>query len=562
MMAGMKSLKEERNRIRSRVRAARSFLVGCVRVAVLLFVLFLGPAMAWEVSLDSLVLSFRYRYHSQMGSAGFFGPYDRDESSTGGNLASINGWFGKDTVSGTTQEFSQLRLFMFPSLKVNPAVSVKGLYRIDPPNPNRVTTSNDPSLDTLVGEGRWTRLWINAQTPLGLVTYGTRAFRQACGLQYESATTAEDVTESGARLTETFVVQSSYGPFTLGMGFCPWRVGSNAYWNKTDHNAARVATLLGYLQYTGQDLEAGLGGFYLSANEGPEGQTSAQARREAVPANRARTDGWIYAKYFDGRFFFNSEADWYYQTVRYQSSQDGSFYGTSAVVEGGGGSRFAPDYRESWRFMIETGAVVGPGRVSFLYARMPGPDRRHGILIDRQPFVKTEDTTAFGVFIPYCLLMGQVFRAGVNSYRDLTDANVFGLRLDYLAASNLGVFGSVLHARRLSHGYGWGFVRPDPTKVGTVSYRNRGSFTDPIPSIPDNDMGWEVGLGGQWRLLENWRVFVQTGYWIPGKWFSYACIDRSVPDWDKPAAWNHYGVRPDRTIDPVFGMRLHVEVSL
>ncbi len=38
----------------------------------------------------------------------------------------------------------------------------------------------------------------------------------------------------------------------------------------------------------------------------------------------------------------------------------------------------------------------------------------------------------------------------------------------------------------------------------------------------------------------------------PGKWFSYACIDRSVPNWNLAGAAN-FGTRPDRTIDPVIG---------
>jgi hypothetical protein len=44
-----------------------------------------------------------------------------------------------------------------------------------------------------------------------------------------------------------------------------------------------------------------------------------------------------------------------------------------------------------------------------------------------------------------------------------------------------------------------------------------------------------------------------VGYWQPGKWFNYACVDRSVPGWETGNAGNFYGTRPDRTIDPIVG---------
>ena len=31
--------------------------------------------------------------------------------------------------------------------------------------------------------------------------------------------------------------------------------------------------------------------------------------------------------------------------------------------------------------------IAGPMRTSLLYAVVPGPDRRHGVLIDRQPVI-------------------------------------------------------------------------------------------------------------------------------------------------------------------------------
>jgi len=49
------------------------------------------------------------------------------------------------------------------------------------------------------------------------------------------------------------------------------------------------------------------------------------------------------------------------------------------------------------------------------------------------------------------------------------------------------------------------------------------------PNIPDRSLGYEIDTGFDWRLLEKWQIGMVFGYWQPGKWFNYACIDRSVP---------------------------------
>jgi hypothetical protein len=84
-----------------------------------------------------------------------------------------------------------------------------------------------------------------------------------------------------------------------------------------------------------------------------------------------------------------------------------------------------------------------------------------------------------------------------------------------------------------------------------ASQRN---FAAPFPSIPDNNLGWELNTGFDWNLLQNWVVSASFGYWQPGKWFNFACIDRSVAGWDQPTPDNMFGTNPDRTIDPVFGL--------
>ncbi|MEI8182789.1 MAG: hypothetical protein WCG29_08800, partial [Desulfomonile sp.] len=61
-----------------------------------------------------------------------------------------------------------------------------------------------------------------------------------------------------------------------------------------------------------------------------------------------------------------------------------------------------------------------------------------------------------------------------------------------------------------------------------------------------------------WKLLENWQLYLRGAYWQPGKWFNFACIDKSVSDWDDPTPQNNWGTNPDRTIAPIMGIELYL----
>jgi hypothetical protein len=122
------------------------------------------------------------------------------------------------------------------------------------------------------------------------------------------------------------------------------------------------------------------------------------------------------------------------------------------------------------------------------------------------------------------------------------------------------VYGSIFYAERLSKGYGWGYLNPSG---GIVSYGYRGSLGDPLvdptvgnpaPAIPDSALGYEIDAGFDWKLLEGYTLSLAAGYWAPGKWFTYACADRGVPNWNAPQLAVNFGVNPNRSIDPVLGL--------
>ena len=531
-----------------------------------IFALLGAPAQceAWEFKIDSAQLSFRYVYASQAGPQGFFGPFNVDMSSPG-DLAPLNGWFQRKMISGTTAMTSFTRFAIFTTLQLNQAVSIQGTYRINSDLIIDEAAIANPDIETSISYGRWTRLWVMVKSPLGNIYYGRRGFQQGCGLQFSSADTAEDIFESGRRTVDLFQLESFWGPFTIGAGFYPWRLGSSQYWNIEDQNAARSIHVLGYIKYSAGPIETGAGGFYFAFHEGPEALKTVIERSKFPPRNTSASEGWIYLKYNNGRVFFNTEADWYYRAINYEPAMDGTFPGPGySMKPASGDGSYLPPYTESWRCMMEFGALSGPNRLSFLLAHMPGPDRRHGVLIDRQPYIQDSERSAYGVFYPYSILMGKYYMAGVDSYRDMSASNVAAVRFDRMIASNLNIFGCVMKASRSSNGYSWGYVRPDDTNFGYLNFGNRGSFNSPTPSVPDDDLGWEFNAGFVWKLLENWRIYARGAYWQPGKWFNFACIDKSVPGWDsdQPTSTNNFGTNPNRTIAPIMGFELYLDARL
>ena len=514
-------------------------------------------------------------------------PNTDNGTATSGDFAPVNGWLGllvNNLVSGSNASRSYFSTSLYPEIKVNEAIKLEGAYRIG----NSDTDTNPGATRTFANvEALW---WsIALKTPLGLVTYSKRPFEFGCGLQYDGANRTE----------EYLTLTTDWGPFIMGAGVYPWRraapvegvTGRQPYWNIYDGSSIPVGDLFGFVKYANGPMKMGLGGTYFTYHFGPEGfarGTSAigiPGRSDTPGVTAWSTEGWVYAKYANGRFFFNAEADWYNRMATYRPSLSGSIYDSQGNIEtentDGSGSIFRPHYTEWWRYMVEAGFIAGPCKVSFLYAYIPGPDRRHGVLIDRQPvlvdlFSPNVDAVVYhpqqsnaDLFRPYSMLLSANYGAGVLAQQPgvidtaplgyMVDASVIAARLDYALASNLNLFFSVFHANRASKsGYGWGSIGPmiPTTSPNTFSLvvQSQRNFTNPFPSIPDNDLGWEVNAGFDWNLLETWVLSISAGYWQPGKWFNFACIDRSVPGWDAPDFSNLWGTNPKRRIDPVVGL--------
>ncbi|MEJ2718829.1 MAG: hypothetical protein P8182_17150, partial [Deltaproteobacteria bacterium] len=415
---------------------------------------------------------------------------------------------------------------------------------------------------------------------------------------------------AGDEVTSTEAIQLTvpYGPLRLGVLWFPWRFpedvsadfiagdagftsnGAEVYLQLENRLVARSPHVTGFVIYANGTLELGYLYDYFRWSIGPEsvmvsGATAAErlrARNLFIPRDLTSQLHILYAKYTNGRFFWNGEVDYWESTVRHQPNATHTDENSGPPFVGGfpgAGSVYQTNYTEMWRYLVETGIVAGPTKVTLLGSWASGFDRRAGVLIDRQGaalWVGPRNTTGALftlhpnwantiVYCPYNYLMVFNYGGGTNSFNRngdgyLIDAFAYAIRLDYAVAANLNVWATFFRAHRVSKGYGWGYIKPDLD--GDVAYERVPGFgPSAVPAIPDDDLGWEVNAGMDWALLDGLELSMRLAYWRPGKWFCYACISRANPGWAAPNAANLYGTIPDRTIDPVAALEVALIAS-
>ncbi len=572
----------------------------------------LNTANAWEFSLKGS-FNWTYEWYDQMGEKGFFGRYNVDNgvATRAQNLNFWNGGqFDTNFVTGSSSGWSYFNVEFEPEIKINPAIRMRGLYRLGTlgdPAASSYHTQNSPGTKNAFSQGQWTQFWLTANTPWGVFGVGKRPWTFGTGLQYDG---------SDAATTESIVLAVPYGPFDFGIGFYPYRfVGSSSilrerlirnrvaaeaaygdpydlphhysanddmrtpsqYFSRADRSGSFSTDFLVFVSYSNGPMQFGalasLGGYHI----GPEAILVADDNPSPVIRLDAQLNhGTIFLKYNNGRVFLNTEAAWLYWIDRYQPRN--GFPGQNQDADSDCVYMPYTRYIEQWRGMLEAGVFAGPAKVSFITAWSPGPDRRAGRYIDRQPaaFVwhPSYDTHLgnFSVFRTYSYLFSYDYGSGLNAYNlsgdgFLRDAFVLAGRLDYAIASNLNMFGTLFWAQRTSHGYPWGVlyphwgdgadgnvhfdhVSPGPLNIPGNTSPNQQDLTG-VPNIPQRELGYEINIGFDWQFLEGWQCGMVLGYWAPGKWFNYACVDRSVTAWNNDTVYN--GARPNRTIDPIIG---------
>lgn len=562
--------------------------------------LFSFPAFAWELGMTG-TMNWYYEVYNQRGSQGFFGPYNVDNGA-GTSTANLNYWWNgarlsQNLVTGADAAKSYFFVVVEPEIKINPAVRLKGRYRLgqwNNPQAGYYYTQDSPGTDNALSEGQWTMFWGTVNLPWGTLGVGKRQWKFGTGLQYDG---------SDGLTTESLVLNAPYGPLDIGIGFYPHRparrgatiqidpydlmvtgLSGAGYFNHADKSGGLIKDLLAYVVYNNGPVQAGILAAGSSFHIGPE----APLQISFLPPGRLGQDseffhGTIFTKYNNGRFFFNAEAAWLYWTDRLSGVVSVNFGVPDPTVTVGQtvvGTTTTllpnPRYTEQWRAMVELGTICGPAKLSLISAWTPGPDRRNSALIGKQSaaFVWHPGFDLFlgnyDVFRPYSWLFTYNYGSGFNAYNlsldgYLRDAWILGGRLDYAVAANLNLYGTFIWAERTSNGYGWGAIGPNgvfpgfSVPDGNIRFAINGAAGS--PNVPDRALGWETDFGADWQLLEGFTVGILAAYWQPGKWFNFACIDRSVPGWHVPTAGNFFGTRPDKKIDPIFGGQVTMSLS-
>ncbi|MBM3303449.1 MAG: hypothetical protein FJY85_26315, partial [Deltaproteobacteria bacterium] len=311
---------------------------------------------------------------------------------------------------------------------------------------------------------------------------GKRPWEFGTGLQYDGA---------DSTTTESVSLVVPLGPFDFGLAFYPYRYAGDSiirqyayedpfdlpvyttvggqrlrgqYFCRGDKSGTFSRDFLAFVVYHDGPVRAGVLGSIGGYHIGPEALLIDPADplvQTPVPLDSELFHGTAFIKYFAGRLSLNAEAAWVYWTDRFHAGVLQPFIGPPN-----------PRYVEQWRYMVELGLTAGPARLSLLHARCPGPDRRNGTMIDRQPAIFVRHPTFerylanSDVFIPYSYIFTYNHGSGLNAYSlswngFVRDALVFAARLDYALASNLHLYGSFFYANRTSNGYSWASIGPN-----------------------------------------------------------------------------------------------------
>jgi hypothetical protein len=559
--------------------------------------------------------TWEYYQFSQLGDKGFFGPFNQDNSSVKNlvRLAARNGWLGHevssrviyigdDLASGSDVAANYMHTIFVPTVKVNEALSMQGFYRIGSwlvpsanyspgrLNSSRYLNSDAPGIGQSFSPGYWQTWKIEANLPWGMLSIGKQPNTIGLGL----------IIDSLENSTESVTLGVPFGPFTFGAQYYLWGPGrAGTYPLKTDRSGAAQPHFAALVKYSAGNITTETYIEYTNGHKGLESELYEPNQPPAPEPPTAFPRGPVFAtdaslffgftnfKYFNGWFFFNAEVGFHHEVWRQSgrgvvNNRNAPWPAPPAPQPPPGYDYLSPQtrYWELWAGIIECGAVAGPAKISFLWAYYPGPDRRGGKLIDRQPTVVPIFSANGGVnlYLPYSLLLGYNYGSGNGSitrssdHGFITDASTYGARLDYAVAANLNAYATFLYASRVSQGYGWGWIRPDPGLnliSPALQYGNNGnpnynvdvpngnlvdlSFYVGAPNILERDLGYEIGGGVDWKLLEGYTLAARVAYWKPGGWFKYACVDRRQPSWDIPSAANRWGINPNRDIDPIFG---------
>lgn len=514
-------------------------------------------ALAWEFSMKGEA-EFRYRYWTRTGNNDIFGTMDANFVSLGINhlgtfptYATTNrggatfGVLAGENRFGSDMSLTDYRTTLFPKIVVNKAIELSaslnltslGIWsdgqplvagRTDPPdspaNVGYVNSLYVPIQDRPVNVNvpntyvtiQWLKMGI--KTPMLDFSIGYRDSSFGMGLRKHKCN----------RASSSFAVTARYGPFKIGFGPYFNRDLSAWGWNPTTARSRnegagapqRQEDKRNYFEAFFADLEYANGPFVFQmvseSYRQPSAPSPVNARGTALTVSPPSDDIIRYrigtaAKYFNGRFFLNAESYWF---NRWRS-------GRGTGTPGGLVNQNEDD--TAWLYGAETGAVAGPLKMTLNYVRATGDDPSTRYTSED---AATADQGLSACYMKdWAYIMYYMYGTGdgwdVAGWGQPTNVHHVGLRGDFAVASNLNVSVTSAYAwRDQPNAYTWGGTY----QIGLRHFTNADIIAGTRRAVPDHarEIGWEVDLGVNWKLLENLVWNSTFAYWQPGNWWSYA----------------------------------------
>lgn len=583
----------------------------CVSLALVLMAMLAGTAFAWEFGMKGET-EWRYRYWTRLGTNDIFGFMDNNvylgvnhlqTFPTTGTTNRGSGTFGVlagENRFGCDMQKTDYRMTVFPKFTVNKAIDITGSVNLtslgiwsdgQPLNssataaPGYVNSLYVPIQDRSAAVDipntyvtlQWLKLGI--KTPMLDFSLGYKNSKIGIGLWKHEFN----------RASASFSVSAKYGPFKIG--FSPYFGRSQSAWSLANPPYSRnegfgaperqedrrdyFKAWEGEIEYNAGDLSLQI---VSDSYHEPQNQQPNRRGVSLVNAyqNRPNEDILRYrlafaAKYNNGRFFFNGEADWFNRWRSDRGTADPSnIYAGTPVLQ-----RVGRD-NDGWLYGAEIGMYSGPARITINYVRATGddPSTRHTSedAADSEQSISAPYMKEWGYLMYYMYGAGDGWDAA--GYGQPDNFHHVGGKLDYAIAANLNFFGVYAYAWRDQPG---AYRLGGDYKLGLQQWTNEdlrlyqlGTFRGhPVPDSA-REIGWEVDLGVNWKILENLTWNTTFAYWQPGTWWSYAFPDTAhiyrvgiVPNSNTNDAAGELNATfgAGRKIDPLFAVETNLLVQ-
>jgi len=475
-------------------------------------------------------------------------------------MAIVRGGFSHSSSSAFVNDS---RMTLEPTIRVNPAVRLHGVYNIGGYRNKYNMTNNGVGIAPLEryyqsqssmnandtgAIGSWEQFRATVNIPWGTLSIGLKDFPLGTGATLGYNTRAESA-----------LLVVPYGPMRFLGAAWLGRSRGNEAWNSAPDGSEKNDVFAGMIMtYDDGPLSAGLGYIYRNfhGNTQPGGNNLRDDLTQIYIA---------YFKYFNGRFFANAEYSWVTDD-RNRTTLAPLADGTGGTLTYGTGSSSFD--LQCYHLFTEMGTVVGPMKLSLVYALASGPvlntanrlRNLYGGAVTAgematnprmapgaNPKIYTPFAVNYQAMEPYEYLMFNTYAGGNNGgwnildisfvqddHGMMTDAYAFAGRVDYAVASNLNIWASYIWAHRLerfgtylgqytSQGALCGNTTVEVGGNAAAFYANAGRIAGiGADYVSDGYLGWEVNGGVDWKLLEGMTFKGRYSRWEPGPWFKEA----------------------------------------